>query len=481
MSNEVRRQDFANVRQSIQSQLVETGVPSLAVAVAQNGEIVWETAFGWANREQQVAATPHTLYSLASISKPITATGLMVLVERGLIDLDRPINDYLGNAKLKAWSGDAKDATVRRVANHTSGLPLHYHFFYEDEPYVRPPMDETIRRYGNLVTPPGETYQYANLGYGLLDYVISRVSGIGYADFMRQEVFIPLNMPHASVDVGPGLEEQQAIRYTPDGRSIPFYDFDHPGASAVYCSAHDLVRFGMFHLHAHLPDQKTVLSDTAIEEMQRPTFQSGLGSGYGIGWRVYSDGNGNRIVSHTGGMGGVNTILALLPAQRAAIAALANTQTELHVHALEEILAAFPPEYARIMADRDAEQKRLAEEASRSNYEPLAELLGVWRGKVHTYAGEIAFTLHFQTDGDIHVRLGEGLWTLLNYARFEDNTLTGRTHGDIGTDDAGKRPYHIHVKLRLRGKVLNGAVTAISLPGKRDGNALSHWAELRKA
>ena len=69
--------------------------------------------------------------------------------------------------------GNAGDATVRRVANHTSGLPLHYQFFYADEPYRRPAMDETIRRYGNLVTAPGERYQYSNLGYGVIDYVIA--------------------------------------------------------------------------------------------------------------------------------------------------------------------------------------------------------------------------------------------------------------------------------------------------------------------
>src|SRR5438034_2341809 len=121
---------FGAVRDLIRGRLVEQVVPSLAVAVARDGEILWEEGFGWADRENRVPATEHTMYSLASISKPITATGVMVLKERGKLDLDRPINDYLGEAKLKAWIGDAAEATVRRVANHTSGLPLHWHFFY---------------------------------------------------------------------------------------------------------------------------------------------------------------------------------------------------------------------------------------------------------------------------------------------------------------------------------------------------------------
>src|SRR5580704_4021708 len=142
--------DFSAIGNSIDRELTGRSLPSLAVAAARDGEFVWEDAFGWADRENRVRATPHTPYSLASISKPITTTALMTLVEQGKIDLDRPANDYLGNAKLKALVGSADDATVRRIANHTSGLPLHFQFFYADEPYSRPSMDETIRRYGNL-------------------------------------------------------------------------------------------------------------------------------------------------------------------------------------------------------------------------------------------------------------------------------------------------------------------------------------------
>ena len=119
------------IRSLIRKELVKTKtpMPSIAVAVARDGQIIWEEGFGWADRERRLHATEHTMYALASISKPITATGLMVLVQAGKIDLDRPINDYLGSAKVRARVGDAAQATVRRVANHTSGLPLHYQFF----------------------------------------------------------------------------------------------------------------------------------------------------------------------------------------------------------------------------------------------------------------------------------------------------------------------------------------------------------------
>ena len=125
---------FDDLRQWIQAQLVRGDVPSLSVAVARDGQILWEEGFGWADRERQVRATPHTRYSLASISKPMTATGLMVLVEEGRVDLDRPVNEYLGHPALRVRVGSAHAATVRRVANHTAGLPLHHHFFIEGAP-----------------------------------------------------------------------------------------------------------------------------------------------------------------------------------------------------------------------------------------------------------------------------------------------------------------------------------------------------------
>ncbi len=87
---------------------VDNGTPSIAVAVARHGKIIWERGFGWADRENRVPATEHTAYSLASISKPVTATGLMTLVQAGRVNLDHPINDYLGDAKLRAWIGDSR-------------------------------------------------------------------------------------------------------------------------------------------------------------------------------------------------------------------------------------------------------------------------------------------------------------------------------------------------------------------------------------
>jgi len=477
--SEIKTQNdkFDDIRKLINDKLIKLSIPSITVAVAHKGEIIWEEGFGWADRENRISANEHTIYSLASISKPITATGLMILKERSKLDLDKPINDYLGDAKLKAWVGNEEDATVRRVANHSSGLPLHYQFFYKDEPYSPPSMDETIRRYGNLVTVPGEKYQYSNIGYGILDYLISRLSGKNYIDFMREEVFIPLGMTHTSVHIPARLEKYKAVRYSGNGLPIPFYDFDHRGASAVFSSAHDLVRFGMFHLKSHLPDQKSILTDETIDEMQKPTAEIANKRGYGIGWGINEDNMGFLSVGHNGGMGGVSTTLMLIPSEKLAVVVLSNYSSSLPDLICKEILSAMLPEYAKERSRLESEPKNNDE--SSPSFTPDSELIGKWSGNVHTYIKDIPINIWFKENGDVHVQLGEQLKTLLNDVKFKDGYLSGKMMGDVLTEDANRRPYNLHITFKLRDQLLNGAITAISLPGEKVGNALSHWAELK--
>jgi CubicO group peptidase (beta-lactamase class C family) len=489
--------DFQPVADSIKQELTEQALPSLAVAAARDGEIVWEDAFGWADRENRIRATIHTPYSLASISKPITTTALMTLVEQRKLDLDKPVNDYLGNAKLKAIAGSADDATIRRIANHTSGLPLHYQFFYADEPYARPSMDETIRRYSNLVRMPGERIQYSNLGYGLLDYIIARLSGRSYASYLREAVFTPLGMFRSSVDLTPELEPYQAIRYGGDGVRYPFYDFDHPGGSAIYASAHDLVRFGMLHADCLMSDQKQILSTSTLEAMRIPTSQAAATpprdeSGFGIGWHSETDTDGVRLISHSGGMGGVTTTLLIVPQLRVVVAALANAACGLPHRAADEMLAIIQPEFgAKRKAKRDAQAaEREKQKSAQSNitFKPGKELIGEWVGAVETYNGAIPLTIRIKSTGDVHIQLGSQLKALVNDVKFQDEELKGVFVGDIGTEDANRRPYRLHLDLKLRGETLNGCVIAVTHIeqgeggelGRRVGNALSYAAEVRR-
>ena len=460
-----------SLRGRIRRLIDSTKVPSITVAVARDGRIIWEEGFGMADLERRTPATPTTLYSMASISKPMTATGIMTLVDQGKIDLDRPANDYLGAAKITGLAGDASGATVRRLLAHTAGLPLHYRFFYEGGSVARPTMDEAISRYAIVVHPPGAMYNYSNLGYGVLEEIIAKVSGMPFEQYMRDHVFRPLGMTTTEIGTGAGLQNA-AVRYH-QGKPVAHYDFDHRGASAMYTSARELVRFGMFHLKQRPSGARPILRDATIDAMQRVTTPGDPTSGYGLGWSISSE-SGKRVVSHTGGMPGVATTLKLYPEHGGGITALSNTGGAAPHQAAVMIADAVLPTY-----DAAAVARQMMAPAP-----PLATpsaMWGEWTGTIRTYSGEtVPFTLLVKPD-DVHVRLGAGdaLWTSLNNASFRNDALTGRFVGTIPSEEAKRFPHVVAMTLHLQNGTLRGWTAAMTTDEPLTG-AFSSYAELTK-
>jgi CubicO group peptidase (beta-lactamase class C family) len=453
-SDPLQAWDFRPVREYIQEVMEERGLPSVSVAVAVGDSIAWEEAFGWADVEARRPATPHTPYSLASISKPMTATAVLLLREEGRVDLDAPLDDYMGGGRLKGLAGPAQEATVRRVLSHTAGLPLHYTFFYRNEGVAPPPPAETLRRYGILVFPPGERFEYSNLGYGLLGFLIQNVSGEAYRDFLDRRVFRPLGLTHTSVGVPPGMEGEWARRYGPEGQLLPFYDFDHPGASAVFSSAHDLVRFGAFHLgHAVRSDREeggaaatpTLLPDPVLRKMHTPQ-EPPPGNGYGLGWFVEEE-YGFRKVYHTGSMPGVSTMLALYPDQDVAIVVLLNAlDREQRVEIAREIAAVVIPGYREARAGAPE-----APEGPGDRGDLAPEVLGRWEGILSTWEGEIPAWMEVEAGGSGVLGIGDASPVEIRRVAFRDGILTAQAPGRIPTSGALRHPAQtVSLELVLR-------------------------------
>ena len=119
-----------SIRSNIGAYLERSGVPSVAITIARNGQIIWEEGFGWADKEQQIQSTPATVYQVGSITKSFTATVMMILAVRGLADLNKPVNDYLCGAKLRGCWIDPSEATVSRLLLHTAGLQNYWNSYY---------------------------------------------------------------------------------------------------------------------------------------------------------------------------------------------------------------------------------------------------------------------------------------------------------------------------------------------------------------
>ncbi len=430
--------DFAFARTTIERVMRWSGTPAVAVAVARDGVVLWEEGFGFADLARRRKATEYTPFSVASITKPLTATALMVLVERNFVTLEAPINRYLGDGGIVGGAGDVEMATVERVASHTAGLPLHYQFFYEDTPQRAPDPVETARSHAHLVTEPGERYQYSNLGFGLLQRVVTRVSGQDYADFMRTAVFEPLAMSNTSVDLPGQTPKGAAIRYGGDRKPLPDYGFDHDGASAVYSSAHDLVRFGLSHLGHRAIGQKRVLSAVGRERMRQPVDPAK----YGLGWSLYRT-EGHTAFGHSGGMPGVRGQLTMWPDQDVVAVVLANSSAigNLHVeirHALVDALD---------LPSRSDDLCRLPKDHG---------IFGRWTGRVRPRGGPLPLELDVKENGEVQVTLA-GTVHRLRHVSFAAGVLRGRFLVAGGLD----RPTAIGLELKLRGGRLDGSVTEL--------------------
>ena len=463
------RDQFAAARAAIQKTIEEGKIPSIAVAVVKDGKIIWEEGFGWADKEKKVRATAHTAYSLASVTKPITATAVMKLHEARALDLDQPIEHYLGGVKLTGHAGSSAGVTARRIMSHSAGLPLYGHFYLDGAPPAG--SVDTISRFGMVVFPPGTRFEYSNIGMKLLDAAIERVSGSSYGDYLRREIFLPLGMKNSAVGLPPGAVA--ATRYDAKRNPMPFYLTDHPGSGDVWSSAHDMARFLAFHMGTPLPGQRQILSRFTRLGMQRPAsaFPMPTPSGaprrdVGANWIVSAAGGHPRIW-HSGGQPGTSTYVGFYPDQKIAVVVLANSSAPTG-QIVKDILDTVAPE----VAPREFEEPP-------PSPRPIP-FRGTWVGTVANYAGNQPLVLTFQENGEVRVQLAQQASVTLSRPAFVDGALTGQFDATINIPQARAHPHQLSLKLVPSKGELVGQLIATAVHEKV-GLMLPSFVRLRAA
>lgn len=296
-------------------------IPGLSVAVLVDGRIVWSEGLGFADLENRVPATPLTRFRIASISKPVTAAAVGLLVEQGRLDLDQPVQRYVPDYRRQRWP-----ITARQLAGHTAGV-RHY---AGDEmlnrrryPDVRSAL--AIFEGDTVLFEPGTSYNYSTYGFNLLSAVVEGAAGEPFLAYMERAVFAPLGLRSITAEHTDSLIAWRARFYDrgADGRVVnaPYVDNSNKWAGGGFVSnAEDVARFGWAHVAGGLLKPETV---TLLTTSQR--LRSGEPTGYGIGWSVGTDSaSGRRWWGHTGGATGGRSVLLVLPDERVVVAVLAN-------------------------------------------------------------------------------------------------------------------------------------------------------------
>lgn len=462
--------EYQPVRKYITQGIATKKAPSVAIAVLKGGKVIWAEGFGLADREANRKATADSIYLLASVSKPMAATGLMWLVDQGKIDLDAPANRYLPGPKLRAYHGSAKDITVRRLADHTSGLPVHWSFFYNG---VKPPSrDETIRQYGFAYKPPGERWEYCNLAFGVLDYLTEVAAREPWRTFMERRVYDPLGMSHTSSRVRPGLERHATAQYAFDAAGnflrVAPYGFDHDGASANWSSANDLARFLQMHLNEGILDGQRVLSKDSARNMRTLSSvrdPAKPDSGTGIAWFV-GPYMGIPAFAHSGGMPGVSTRVRGFPDHNCGYVVLINASAYAFRSEIEKRLTKILlPE-----AKTSPASKATNDESS------IDHLTGQWEGRLAHPDGDLPLKLEIKSDRTARASFAGRGWTTLRNV----NLRSSRFHGSLNTRLRTQPSYHGLVDLEFRLERRGKKLTGIAVAQARDYFSLSHWVELKR-
>jgi CubicO group peptidase (beta-lactamase class C family) len=309
------------ISEAIRGEMSRLGVPGLSLAVGGGGEIRLEEAFGWADVENDVKATPDTVYRLASVSKPMTAVAVLRLAVQGRLDLDAPIRRYCPAYPPKPWP-----VTARQLLSHQGGVRS-----YRPREMTRTrPFDsvtESLALFADdpLVHEPGTAVTYSTFGYVLLGCAVEGAAGQPFAAALRELVFEPAGMASTQPESLRRLVARRASGYA-RGRAgellnsaLSDVSYKVPGGGLVG-TAPDVARFGLALLSGRL------LALPELERMLAPQrLRSGGLTGFGLGLAVSRRG-GRREASHIGGQEQVSTVVYLRPDSGTVVAILANLE-----------------------------------------------------------------------------------------------------------------------------------------------------------
>jgi CubicO group peptidase (beta-lactamase class C family) len=308
---------IAAVERYIRAELARQRIPGLSVAILRGDSLVLARGYGYANLEHHVRATDSTVYQVGSVTKQFTAAAVVMLSEQRRLGLDDPITRYLPEGE-SVWRG----VTIRHLLTHTSGIPEidtpdWWRHDYTESELVRLVATQP------LGFVPGASWSYGSIGYALLGVIVHRVTGVPWADFLRDRIFRPLGMRSARVNSDAAIVPNRAAGYEFVDDTLKNQWWASPTVKAMAdlglsLSVHDLVRWSIG------LDQGKVLSRTALDASWTPVrLASGASYPYGLGWHL-SQQRGYRRIGHGGSWQGFWTTIQRYPEFGLTVVVLAN-------------------------------------------------------------------------------------------------------------------------------------------------------------
>jgi CubicO group peptidase (beta-lactamase class C family) len=309
----------AKVDETIEREMKREGVPGAAFVYVKDGRVAYLKGYGLANVEKNVPVDPvKTIWRIGSISKNFTATAVMQLVERGRVHLQGDVNSYLSKVKVPATY--PLPITVADLLTHTGGLD-------EIRPGTQAPSEAELLSLPDFlktrlarVRPPGTTISYSTYGTTLAGELVEEVSSQPFEEYLRQNVWSPLEMTRTSIKVPTELQADLAVGYERERDTLvpQAWEWYHTTpASSVNSTAVDMAHYMIAHLEEGKYGSKTLFSPPtarAMHRQQRTMHPLIPGVTYGF----WEDLVGSlRVIEHGGNMAGFSAQMVLIPSEGA--------------------------------------------------------------------------------------------------------------------------------------------------------------------
>jgi CubicO group peptidase (beta-lactamase class C family) len=313
--------EIEKIEAFVQRQMAIWKIPGISLVIVKGDQTVYQKGFGFADLEKQEPVTATTLFELGSASKSFTGLAILQLEEKGLLKLTDPVDKYLPWFKMK-FQGKEVPVTIGNMLYHTSGL-LHYETLStipasSGDDALEKAVQKLVGK--ELMFPPGQKYGYTSIGYDVLGLIISKVSGQSYEEYMKKNIFLPLQMNNTYLFREEAKEKGMAVGYKycfnkPAAYDAPMYRGNTP-AGYVITNAVDLAQWLKVQMGTIEPGglNKALIEKSHISNPDLP------GSNYGAGWMIFST---YRMITH-GGLNPNFSSLIAFGAEKLGVGVLVN-------------------------------------------------------------------------------------------------------------------------------------------------------------
>lgn len=307
-------------------------LPGLAVGLIKDNRVIYAKGFGVQSLNSSKPLTKYSLYHMASVSKPVVATAIMQLVDKGKIKLEEKLTHYLPYFKMKDARYQA--ITIKHILTHTSGIPDVEDYEWDKPQYDDGAAERFARSFVNtsLDFAPGTKHRYSNAAYDILAAVIAKVSGVTFEKYMKKYLFEPIGMANTTF-VKPDVPEKLATAAHVLNQNLemavsPVYPYNrrHAPSSTMHANIHDMLLWAKMYLNKGVMNQKRIISAKAYQALTTSLVKTGRRDSICLGWfttpvRKY------RMLRHSGGDTGFTTYFGFIPEKGLAVFVMGNNDT----------------------------------------------------------------------------------------------------------------------------------------------------------